>query len=65
MRINWDQAQHLMERAMVRGRVAKGDALPKQIGVDEKTIVKGRQYMDMTLVCALEEATVEYIGGQP
>lgn len=50
---------------MVRGRVAKGDALPKQIGVDEKTIVKGRQYMDMTLVCALEEATVEYIGGQP
>lgn len=60
LRISWDQAQHLMERAVVRGRAAKGNTLPKQIGVDEKAIAKGHQYM--TLVCDLEEATVEYIG---
>lgn len=60
LRISWDQAWHLMERAVLRGRAAKGDSLPKQIGVDEKAIAKGHQYM--TLVCDLEEATVEYVG---
>lgn len=60
LRISWDKAQHLMERAVVRGRAARGNTLPKQIGVDEKAIAKGHQYM--TLVCNLEEATVEYIG---
>lgn len=60
LRISWDQAWHLMERAVLRGRAAKGDALPKQIGVDEKAIAKGHQYM--TLVCNLDKATVEYVG---
>lgn len=54
LRISWDQAQHLMERAVVRGRAAKGDVLPKRIGVDEKAIAKGHKYM--TRVCDLDEA---------
>jgi len=41
-------------------RAAKGDTLPKQIGVDEKAIAKGHQYM--ALVCDLDKATVEYVG---
>lgn len=60
LRISWDQAWHLMERAVLRGRAAKGVALPRKIGVDEKAIAKGHRYM--TLVCDLEAATVEYIG---
>jgi len=60
LRITWDEAWHLMERAVLRGRSAKGDEVPRQIGVDEKAIAKGHRYM--TLVCDLEEATVEYIG---
>jgi transposase len=60
LRISWDQAWHLMERAVLRGRAAKGVALPRQIGIDEKAIAKGHHYM--TLVCDLEAATVEYIG---
>lgn len=60
LRITWDQAWHLMERAVLRGRAAKIDALPKKIGIDEKAIAKGHRYM--TLVCDLEAATVEYIG---
>lgn len=60
LRISWDQAWHLMECAVLRGRAAKGDALPERIGVDEKAIAKGHQYM--TLVCDLKESTVEYIG---
>ena len=60
LRITWDEAWHLMERAVLRGRAAKGDGIPRQIGVDEKAIAKGHRYM--TLVCDLNEATVEYIG---
>lgn len=60
LRISWDQAWHLMERAVLRGRAAKGVTLPRQIGIDEKAIAKGHRYM--TLVCDLNAATVEYIG---
>lgn len=60
LRISWDQAWHLMERAVRRGRAAKGHDMPRQLGVDEKAIAKGHQYM--TLVCDLQEASVEYIG---
>lgn len=60
LRITWDQAWHLMERAVLRGRAAKGCDMPEQLGVDEKAIAKGHQYM--TLVCDLQEASVEYIG---
>jgi transposase len=44
----------------MRGHAAKGAALPRQLGIDEKAIAKGHRYM--TLVCDLQEATVEYIG---
>ncbi|RLQ20139.1 ISL3 family transposase [Seongchinamella sediminis] len=60
LRISWDEAWHLMERAVKRGRAAKGSDAPSQIGVDEKAIAKRHRYM--TLVCDLEASTVEYIG---
>jgi transposase len=60
LRISWDQAWHLMERAVLRGRAAKGNVVPRQIGVDEKAISKGHHYM--TLVCDQKAATIEYIG---
>ena len=49
LRITWDEAWHLMERAVIRGRAAKGNEMPAQMGVDEKAIAKGHRYM--TLVC--------------
>lgn len=60
LRITWDEAWHLMERAVSRGRAAKGETVPTHIGIDEKAIAKGHRYM--TLVCDLKAATVEYIG---
>lgn len=60
LRISWDQAWHLMERAVLRGRATKSHDMPQQLGVDEKALAKGHQYM--TLVCDLQEASVEYIG---
>lgn len=41
LRISWNQAWRLMERAVLRGLAAKEDTLPKQIGVDEKAIASG------------------------
>jgi transposase len=60
LRVSWDQAWHLMERAVWRGQAEKESALPRQIGIDEKAIAKGHRYM--TLVCDLKAATVEYVG---
>lgn len=60
LRISWDQAWHLMERAVLRGRAVKCATPPRKIGIDEKAIAKGHRYM--TLVSDLEASTVEYIG---
>jgi len=60
LRISWDEAWHIMERAVMRGRAAKGQSMPSLLGVDEKAIAKGHSYM--TLVCDLQAATVQYIG---
>lgn len=60
LRISWDEAWHLMDRAVKRGRAAKGSDTARQIGIDEKAIAKRHRYM--TLVCDLDASTVEYIG---
>ncbi len=60
LRISWDEAWHLMERAVARGRRRKQLRAPKKIGVDEKAIARRHRYF--TLVCDLEHGTVEYIG---
>ena len=59
LRISWAEAWHLMERAVARGKRAKASSVPARIGVDEKAVAKGQKYL--TLVCNLDEATVEYI----
>lgn len=62
LRITWDEAWGVMARAVSRGRLAKACAVPEHIGVDEKAIAKGHQYM--TVVCDLKAGTVEYVGQQ-
>jgi len=60
LRISWDEAWHIQERAVARGQRAKPVAVPAQLGVDEKAAAKGQRYL--TLVCDLAQGTVEYIG---
>jgi len=48
-----------MERAVARGLRAKQKQVVTTIGVDEKAIAKGSQYM--TIVCDLDASTVEYV----
>ena len=60
LRISWDEAWHVLERAVARGQRAKASRVPALMGVDEKAIAKGHRYL--TLVCDLQAGTVEYIG---
>lgn len=59
LRTSWDEAWHLMERAVERGRKAKPRCIIPRLGVDEKAVAKGHQYI--TLVCDLDRGTVEFI----
>ncbi len=59
LRISWDEAWHILERAVRRGQGRKKRRVVKKMGVDEKSLGKGHQYM--TLVYDLERATVEHI----
>mgnify|MGYP001593934189 FL=1 len=60
LRISWDEAWRLMQRAVKRGRTRKGRKVVRRIGVDEKAAAKGHRYL--TLVCDLDEGTVEHVG---
>lgn len=59
LRISWDEAWHLMERAVARGMAAKRRRVIPRLGVDEKAIAKRHKYV--TLVCDLDRSTIEYI----
>jgi transposase len=59
LRISWDEAWNIMERAVERGLRAKGRRVIAHLGVDEKAVAKRHRYV--TLVCDLDRGTVEYI----
>ena len=56
LRISWDEAWRIQKRAVERGLARKLEKPLVEIGVDEKAIAKGHQYM--TLVCDLREGTI-------
>jgi transposase len=59
LRLSWDEAWNIMERAVTRGQQAKKPRVIARLGVDEKAVAKGHRYV--TLVCDLDQSTVEYI----
>ena len=60
LRITWDEAWHLMERAVERGLKVKESSIHNHLGVDEKAVAKGHEYI--TLVNDLDQGVVDYIG---
>lgn len=62
LRLSWDEAHHIIERAVKRGLARKGELGSARIGVDEKSAAKGHRYI--TLVTNLETGTVEYVGDE-
>lgn len=59
LRISWDEAWHILERAVERGLIAKESRIVRHVGVDEVAISRGHKYM--TVVCDLERGTVEHV----
>lgn len=59
LRISWDEAWGIMERAVERGLLRKQRRIIPYLGVDEKAVAKRHQYV--TLVSDLERGTVEFI----
>jgi transposase len=59
LNLSWDEAWHVMERAVARGLLAKKRRVISLLGVDEKSFAKRHRYV--TLVCDLQRGTVEYI----
>jgi transposase len=57
--LTWDILFTVMKKAVQRGLERKPRRVPRYIGVDEKSFTKRHHYE--TLVCDLEEATVEYV----
>jgi transposase len=62
LRVSWDEAWHLMERAVARGLAAKPVVPPPRVGVDEKAAGRGQDYI--TVVSNLDTGTVEYIADE-
>ena len=54
--LSWDEAQHIMERAVARGLLRRPHEAPRYMGVDEKAIAKGAVYA--TVVSDLERGHV-------
>jgi transposase len=62
LRVSWDEAWHLMDRAVARGLAAKPLAAPVHVGVDEKAAGRGQDYI--TVVSDLDAGTVQYIADE-
>ena len=60
LRISWDEAWHLMERAVQRGLARKPAQVTPLLGVDEKSAGKGQQNY-ITIISDLERSTVEEV----
>jgi transposase len=59
LRISWDEAWGIKDRAVIRGQARKEAKVPEYIGVDEKAFRKGHSYM--TLVCDIEKGCIEHV----
>jgi transposase len=62
LRLSWDEAWHLMDRAVARGLAVKPHVVPTKMGVDEKAAGKGQDYI--TVVSNLETGCVEYLADE-
>ena len=60
LRISWDEAWGIKERAVARGQARKAPTTLRRIGIDEKAFKRGHHYL--TLVVNADEPRVEYIG---
>lgn len=59
LNISWDEAFHIMDKAVNRGLGRKDDSVPPFMGIDEKAVAKGQQYM--TIVDDIQKGIVDHV----
>jgi transposase len=62
LRTSWDETWGLMARAVARGQAVKEPSAPQHVGVDEKSVGHGQDYI--TVVSDLDRSTVEHIADE-
>jgi transposase len=62
LRTSWDESWGLMARAVARGQAVKQPSAPRHVGVDEKSVGHGQDYI--TVVSDLDRSTVEQIADE-
>jgi len=60
LRLSWDEAWGIQQRAVARGLERKEHRVPACIGVDEKAVGKGQDAY-VTIVCDAKQGTVEWV----
>jgi transposase len=60
LRLTWDEAAGIMERAVNRGLARRDLSDLKRIGIDEKSVAKGHRYV--TIVYNLDTSKVVWVG---
>jgi transposase len=62
LRISWDEADGIKQRAVARGLRRKPKQVPARLCVDEKSAARGHEYL--TIVARVQEGqtTVDYVG---
>jgi transposase len=56
LKISWDEAHGILERAVARGLARREHKVPEYVGIDEKAIARGQRYA--TIVCDLRTGHV-------
>ena len=61
LRISWDEADGIKQRAVKRGQGRKAPGVPQKLCVDEKSAARGHTYLTIVANVEGERATVEYV----
>jgi len=62
LRISWDEADGIKQRAVKRGLARKSPAVMPRLCVDEKGMGHGQDYVTIVAQVTEEQTTVEYVG---
>jgi transposase len=62
LRISWDEADGIKQRAVKRGLARKAPAVMPRLCVDEKGMGHGQDYLTIVAQVTEERTTVEYVG---
>ena len=62
LRISWDEADGIKQRAVKRGLERKTPEVPKNLCVDEKSAARGHDYLTIVANVDGERTTVEFVG---